>query len=345
MLEIAPKMMITRWMSAAVAAACLLFASAALADDLFDANELLEMELVGPVHTLVKNMRKEKAYPFTLRTEGREYRVMLSPRGKSRLEICKFPPLRVTFASTDAGNSLVPGWDELKLVTHCREVQNMQVNVLEEYVAYQLFALLSDTSYRTRLLKITYTDTDGRENMTHYAFALEPTDHLATRVGGVKASLPAVSLSKLDHRQLALMFMFQYLIGNTDWSIVAAFGKRNCCHNGKLVDVDSELFYVPYDFDRCGLVDASYAYADPSFKLRSVTQRLYRGFCIDPQEIVAAIDTTFELRPEMLKIAREVPLLDAKDRKKMETYIEKYFDKVEDRDKFLKYVRRRCLTR
>ena len=44
------------------------------------------------------------------------------------------------------------------------------------------------------------------------------------------------------------MFIFQYLIGSTDWSIVAAEADEYCCHNVDLFEIDASLLVVPYDF-------------------------------------------------------------------------------------------------
>ena len=48
------------------------------------------------------------------------------------------------------------------------------------------------------------------------------------------------------------MYIFQYLVGNGDWS-------HTHFHNVKLMRVGFEYFPVPYDFDFTGFVDAPYA--------------------------------------------------------------------------------------
>ena len=76
--------------------------------------------------------------------------------------------------------------------------------------------------------------------------------------------------------------MFQYMIGNTDFSAVYL-------HNERLFYVDGMIVPVPYDFDMSGLVDASYAVVsqvrNEVLPIDKVTKRLYRGFEADVQTL------------------------------------------------------------
>lgn len=97
-----------------------------------------------------------------LRVNRRELPVDVRLRGKGRLEQCKFPPLRLDFDPAETGESAFAGQDELKLVTHCINSTAGEKNLLEEYLAYRIFNLLSDYSYRVRLLHVSCVDTAGR---------------------------------------------------------------------------------------------------------------------------------------------------------------------------------------
>ena len=70
------------------------------------------------------------------------------------------------------------------------------------------------------------------------------------------------------------MYLFQYLIANTDYSF-------NQLHNGELImkSDGSDLIPVEYDFDFSGAVNAPYATADPRLGIKKVRERLYRGYC------------------------------------------------------------------
>jgi hypothetical protein len=73
--------------------------------------------------------------------------------------------------------------------------------------------------------------------------------------------------------QMALAYVFQYLIGNTDFSF-------NQLHNAEIVALpDGRNIPVAYDFDFSGAVNARYATPDPSIKIRRVRDRKFRGYC------------------------------------------------------------------
>ena len=324
--------------------AIVLLPSGAWAEHLFDGDAVLNLRLSGPLSDLVDDRKDEVPYDFTLTADGTDFAVTLSPRGKSRLETCAFPPLRITFKESPPESSPFSGLDRVKLVTPCRDVHNMEMNVFEEYAAYRLFNLLSDVSYRARLLNITYEDTSGNLDGTHPAFAIEPTVHMAERLGGRERELPGVSRKNLDPDHASRMYVFQYLVGNTDWSLVTAEGDEFCCHNGKLLQLGSQLYLVPYDFDRTGLVDASYAKPAPKTRIRKVTQRRYRGYCMeDDAPLGEAVALTVALQPEIMAILDQLPGLDNADREKTRSFLAGYFDEAKDRDALLEEFRRSCV--
>ena len=79
--------------------------------------------------------------------------------------------------------------------------------------------------------------------------------------------------SDLEAPQLALAYLFQFMIGNTDFSF-------NGLHNTQLVATpEGQILPVAYDFDYAGAVNASYATPDPILRMRNVRQRKFRGYC------------------------------------------------------------------
>lgn len=316
----------------------------ALAERLFESDTIFELSLRGPLSDLVDDRKDEVPYPFTLTADGVDYAVELAPRGKSRLETCAFPPLRITFPEAVPASSPFSGVSRLKLVTPCRDRPNMTANVLEEYAAYRIFNVFTEASYRARLLNMTFIDTTGNLDGMQVAFAIEPTDRMAVRLNGQERELPGVSRKNLDPEHASQLYLFQYLVGNTDWSLVTAEGDESCCHNGKLIQRGNRLFLIPYDFDRTGLVDASYAKPAPKTRIRKVTQRRYRGYCMDDDAtLVAALTASIRLKPEIMAVLDELPGLDEADRKKARRFLEEYFDDAEDTDALLKDFRRSCL--
>ena len=218
--------------------------------------------------------------------------------------------------------------------------------MLEEFAAYRIFNLISDFSYRVRLLHITYTDSDDHRDGTdlvRYGFLIESENELAERMGALAIRVAGLPRRSLDTDQSAMVYVFQYLIGNTDFSFVVAEDEDTCCHNGDLFDLESRIHYVPYDFDLAGLVNARYAYPHPSLRIRKVTQRLYRGLCTSPDTLRRALGTIRARRTEILDILRESPVLSNKNIEEKVDYLNKFFVKAEDEEGLLKSFGKRCL--
>lgn len=316
------------------------------AAELFDEDEVIEMRLKGPLNSIFKDTAEREEQSFTVSVDGVSIPVKVRIRGKSRVRVCDFPPLRLNFTGSDAQQTVFDGLSKIKLVTHCRNNKAGDWNVLEEYAAYRIFNILSDASYRTRLVHVTYEDT-GRglddDAKRHYAFLIEPKYQLGEREGGEFVRLPGVKLSRIEKAQAALVYVFQYLIGNTDWSFLLADGDDACCHNGDLLEKNSRLYFIPYDFDLSGLVNAKYAKPDPSLRLRSVKQRRYRGYCVDTSVLSVAIGQVRSKKMEILNVVQELPEYPEKSVESSASYLEAFFKKAEHESKLLKLYTKRCL--
>ncbi|MDH4071785.1 MAG: hypothetical protein OEV41_01625 [Gammaproteobacteria bacterium] len=331
--------------SKAIRVLLLLLASGPLsASPLFESEAVLEVQIEGPFGRFIDERYDREELPFVLRTDGEEYAVGLRSRGKSRMRACTFPPIRLDFDAAAVSGTLFEGQDKLKLVTHCLGGPSGQANVMEEYSAYKVFNLLSDTSYRVRPLKVTYTDTDGEhEELVSNAFLLESDVELAARVGGSVVQLAGVRKSMLNRDQAAIVYIFQYLIANTDWSLIASAGEEYCCHNGGLVGRDGELYYVPFDFDLSGLVDARYAKPDPSLRITKVTSRYYRGYCIEPESLAGALASINAKQAEILAVFDSIPGLGEKDANSAKRFLDRFFREAENEKKLVTRFERSCV--
>lgn len=322
----------------------LLAAVGARAAPLFDDDTVLEATLSGPLSELVAASGARSEYPFVLAIDGTEIPVMVRVRGNSRLRVCEFPPLRLNFSSKTTGQSLFEGQDKLKLVTHCSERRRDAANIFDEYAAYRLFNLISPYSYKVQALKLRYTDTaiPGAQELRP-AFLIESDENFAARHELEALEAPGVYLSKLDRQQAARVYVFQYMIGNTDWSLVTANGDDRCCHNIDLFENAGRTLPVPYDFDLAGIVDASYAKPDPGLKIRSVRSRLYRGYCIDRESLARALDEIVERQTEILDAASNDIGGSAEAVEDRRGYLEEFFEHAQERDELLRKFEKRCL--
>jgi hypothetical protein len=195
-------------------------------------------------------------------------------RGIWRLKNCAFPPLRLQFAPKSVKGTLFQHVGKPKLVNYCKDTDTYEQYVLQEFQLYRVFQLLSPVSYRVRLLRVTYVDSaSGKSDATRYAFVAEDPEQLAKRMDGTVLKVEGGTAADLDSEQLAVAYLFQFMIGNTDFSF-------NRLHNTQLIGTkDGRYLPTVYDFDYAGAVDAVYATPDPSLRLRRVRDRKFRGYC------------------------------------------------------------------
>lgn len=332
----------TRLMAPIILAYCCPVAAAPL----FDGAAVVDAELRGPVATLMQDREVRDELPFELTAAGATHRIDVRIRGNSRLRMCEFYPLRLDFDKTAATGSPFDGLDKMKLVTHCRNNDRAEQDVLEEYLAYRIFNAITDISYRVRLLRLDYIDSDGKlaaKASPRYGFVIEPDSHLARRLGVRVAELQGVPKRRFDVDHAALVFIFHYLIGNTDWGWVKADNAAACCHNGDVFETDEHVLVVPYDFDLAGLVNTRYAKPDPSLHITRVTHRRYRGLCLEQDALRAGLRHVRERESAILAIVADTPGLGKRSRKTAADYIERFFRLADDEDRLLRSFARRCL--
>jgi hypothetical protein len=214
-------------------------------------------------------------------------------RGIWRLKNCEFPPVRLNFKADETKGTVLEGIDKPKLVSYCRNNDTYEEYITQEMQLYRIYGLLTPASHRARLLHMTYADSaSGKTEATRMAILLEEPEVVAARLGGVLIKLQGATPSDLVPFQDALASVFQYFIGNTDWSTFAL-------HNVELVrNQEGDHLPIPYDFDFSGVVDANYATVDPSLHVARVRERLYRGYCGHKAEDFAKVFSLFnEKRP------------------------------------------------
>ena len=226
--------------AAALLTATVLLAGGARASDdrLFATSEPLVLRLEAPFSAIKST--KSKANPeytdgvLKLQEGGAEkaFDVRLRLRGHSRKELCDFPPLLLNFKTSDLKGSVLEGENKLKLVTHCKATAAFEQYLRLEYLSYRALNLLTDMSLRARPLTVTYYDTERKRELdTQPALFIEDEEGFAERKALTPVELQRIEAKQYDRDALGLVNMFEYFIGNTDWS--AALGSQGsaCCHN------------------------------------------------------------------------------------------------------------------
>jgi AAA family ATP:ADP antiporter len=308
-------------------------ASKADQDGLFTADEPLRMDFVMDMRALCRNPERKQCedVPATLvywTDTGEERRVEARVRVRGRWRRangkCSLPALFLYFSATSTAGTVFEGQDMLPLTTHCQNGKRRYDQlVLKEYLAYRLYNLFTDKSLRVRLAHITYRDASGRKKpMERYGFFTEHFDSLAQRQAAEVWKPERFDPLLANPMELATMDLFQYMIGNTDWSALAG---HNVMH---IRDAEGIATAVPFDFDFSGLVDAPYAGPNPKLPLRNVKERLYRGFC-NPGTDWAALFTEFQRRQGQISgLIEEVPDLTKREIRVMTRYVERFFEVV-----------------
>jgi len=263
-----------------------------------------------------------KTVDLKLRTRG-NYR-----RGKDH---CDFAPIRLNLRKKQVAGTVFDGQDKLKLVTHCKNnVSYYEQIVMREYVAYRIFQLLTDKSYSVRPLQITYIDTEGARPMTKLAFVIEDDGDVAERAGMKSVKSPDITDNDHDPRQQNLVNVFEYMIGNTEYSLVRGEPNKNCCHNTDLMSATGGPPYtpLPYDFDFAGIVNAPYAQPNPRYDIRDVRIRLYKGVCRNNDLLPDTIQLFLQKKDAIYAAVEELDLLKSRARRSVVSYLDAFYKRI-----------------
>ncbi len=228
----------------------------------------------------------------------------ISVRGKFRRRVCEFPPIRLEFSKKELRSKGFLPLDNMKLVTHCLDDSLSQERMAREYLIYRMYQSLSPYAFRAQFSKVDYLDNDpSKPVLTQYGILLEDDLVLAQRMGLEQADTLNLGPSDFPEDMVDVHALFQYLIGNTDWSLAMSRNMNLLADKGS-----GRYILVPYDFDFAGFVNASYAIPNPDFKLKSLRQRVYLGGQ-PPSESARA--KVLAQKPVFIDLIRKSPFLTA----------------------------------
>jgi hypothetical protein len=238
-------------------------------------------------------------------------------------ENCSMPPLLLNFSKDHTKGSLFEGFDKLKLVTPCQHDKF----VVREYYAYMIFNLVTSKSFRARLVKVTYEDkARGNQSEPLYGILIEDEEHMAGRNRSKPIDGRLVRPEQTSVDDFLNMALFEYMIGNTDWSV-------QYLQNVKLMATDSLSLpvTVPYDFDHSGLVRAPYAKPAPELQMTSVRERRYRGYCLSDLAKFDSVIAHFNaLKDPISALLTESPHLDEGSKKSAISYLDDFYSVIND---------------
>lgn len=300
---------------------------------LFERNEPLDLRLTADFGAIGKDRdstkRQDHSGVLSYLGPGGDtiaLDVQLRTRGHFRLHRCKYPPLKIDFPRDSVAGTVFTHQKSLKLVVQCRDGQRYANYLLEEYLAYRVYNLLTDLSFRVRLASVTYLDSRKPQDApeTRYAFFLEDDDRVAHRNHGEVFDQQGVNQEETNWAQMGLLAVFQYMIGNTDWSVAGL-------HNIVLVQDSSRTIYaVPYDFDWSGVVSAPYAFPDSRLGIRTVRERLYRSGCRSAAEFAPILAKFVSNKDAIYALYREQQGLEEKQIDQTLKYYDDFYKTIND---------------
>lgn len=232
-----------------------------------DLNELLTLE----IETDLRKIKNEKSdYHSTtenfvdgqVRYKNQRFSARIQTSGHSRLAGCEFPPLRLRLKKTEIENSLFEGNHNVRIVTHCHE-DELQL-LFREHLIYKMYSLITPYSFRVRLFKVKYLDSNQAEKaVTTFAFFVESDRSVEKRLTLAELQSDSTFNLKtyadiaeqwLNVPQVKLQEAFQHLIRNYDWVIFYTNpDKTMSLANIKVFYDAKEGFPFPHDFDLAGV--------------------------------------------------------------------------------------------
>ncbi|MBT8183441.1 MAG: hypothetical protein KJN76_01265 [Eudoraea sp.] len=259
-------------------------------------------------------------------------------RGHFRKNNCYYVPLKLKFGKSVIKGTIFEQHRKLKLVSPClRELDNNDY-LLKEYLAYKLFEVISPYHLRTRLAAFEFVEEKGDRTKNHKlkAILIEDMDQLAERFNGREMKRRVHPLQQDDLASLR-NDLFQYLIGNTDFS-------NRSLHNEELLYTENKYVPIPYDFDMSGLVNASYATISGMQNMKgsiaSVTERVYKGYNRGNELLEQVRQEFIAHKAEMLAVVDglKVEFNNPNRFNEAREFVNEFFEVVEDDKKFQRRV-------
>lgn len=304
------------------------------APNLFESDTLIKLSITTDLRSLVRDIGEKNKYH-----RGRlsyhhgdsiiSMSVQLKTRGNFRKDrsICPFPPIRIKFNKAESSYSLFHGQGKLKMVTHCHNKnKRYQQMLLQEYLIYKAYNLFSPESFNVRLAEITYKDSKNQMGpLKKYAFFIEDFEDMAGRNGKIPRYEKKIHQDHTLIGKVTKLAVFQYMVGNTDWGVPTL-------HNIKLIakTPTSRPVPVPYDFDWASLVNAPYAVPNPKLNIKSIHDRLYRGYKRTAKDL-EYIFREFRMKKETLyEMYTSCPYLNDKEKERVLNYFDEFYEIIDD---------------
>jgi hypothetical protein len=310
----------------------------------FKRTDLLKLTLETDTKLLVNKKYKEEWQPTLVKLndldgQAIEWNAKIRTRGNIRKKVCYYPPVKLKFKKKWLHkNELDSAYNDLKIVIGCKKGDYYGNLVLKEYLAYNLYEALTNISFRTQLAEIEFIDSNDKwKPFTTYAFFIENEDEMAARLNATCARPKRLSSKRFFAKQFDLMTLFQYMIGNTDWSAITS-------HNVRIIKCRDYPLPLPvaYDFDYSGLVNAPYAVHGQGIDLEHITDRMYLGMCREANEWESTIALFNEKKEILYNIVNNFEYLPEKERGNIIRYLDDFYGTINHPKRFKRNILNAC---
>lgn len=299
-------------------------------DGLFESGDVLNIKLSGNLKDLFNDESDNAKYhDITLSYTAKDGNAISIPirsktRGNFRRKLgdCTYPPIWLDFSENkNVPASLFSGQVKLKLVMPCRSDEL----VVREYLLYKLYNLITPESFRARLVKVETDDTKrNKQAQPFFGMLLEDDKQMAKRNHLKLIKRTGLKMQYTDKDAFLKMAVFEYLIGNTDWSVEYQQNIRLLAEDSLSVPIP-----VPYDFDQSGLVYAPYAQPAEELKMSSVRERRYRGYCVNNIKEFDSVVTFYnDLKKDIYSVYTNCSLISPKYLKETIKYLDQFYSTI-----------------
>jgi hypothetical protein len=308
---------------------------------LFEEDNILEISLRFDLSTYFRTkpkkdyLRAEITFNFN-RADSVTQRIRLRTRGVFRNRYCMFAPIELNFKKADFGYSDLNRISKLKLVPQCSSGKDKEDYLLREYIAYKLFNVLTDTSFRVRLVKVNYFDSEKkRKPVIQYGFFIEPAEKLADRTNCIRIKSSTLNQQNIVPKIMDRLAIFNFMIGNYDWAVP---GQHNILVINSLNLNPSGLgIAVPHDFDWTGLVNPTYAIPTEEIGTENVRERIFLGVCRTREVYYKELEQFLEKKIDFYRVINEFPFVNTQAKKDMTGYLDGFFNQLEGKKEMILY--------
>ncbi len=315
---------------------------------LFENDEVIHIQMFANNKKMLRDVGDDRKYHKALvrygfdNEPGKELTLKVKTRGNFRRspKNCNLPPLKLKISKKNrAEDELFKGQYRLKLVVPCKKNnEKFQEYIIMEYLIYKTYELFEKVAFKVRLADIELIDSLKPDKpLKMMGFFIEETKQLASRMEGKFLKFNRFHQENVNREQITKLAVFQYMIGNTDWSVDVG-------HNIKLFFQENETkpLAVPYDFDWSGIINTTYAVPSENLNIASVRERVFRGYKRSIEEYEPVVKLFNAKKEAVYNLYKNCKWLSSKTKSSIIKYLDEFYQVINDPKKVEREFIKNC---